>query len=37
MNENVSLDCYEPTDRQKLLDKMASDLEEFAKNIKIKK
>ena len=37
INENVFLDCYEPTDRQKLLDGMASDLEEFVKNIKIKK
>lgn len=37
MNENVFLDCYEPTDTQKLLDGMISDLKELVENIKNEK
>lgn len=37
MNENVFLDCYEPTDTIKLLDGMVSDLEELVEKMKNKK
>ena len=34
MSENVSMECYEPTDTTQLLDGMVSDLNTLLENIK---
>jgi hypothetical protein len=34
MSENVSMECYEPTETTQLLDGMVSDLNELLENIK---
>jgi hypothetical protein len=34
MSENISMECYEPTETTQLLDEMVSDLNTLLENIK---